>query len=151
MGPKRLRRKRESASDGFRNGFESIVGGIGTVFRLRRQEGETVSRMWRMGFHDAKSTGTSQEAALPDVAANLCLASKESVMTYWLILSATFAVSIFLTAFVGFCLVAGLGWARAGGRWHRPRVDSWMTTVRPWILRIFERVWSRVSRPYARR
>ena len=71
-------------------------------------------------------------------------------MTYWLILSATFAVAIFLTASLGFCLVAGLGWAMAGGRWQRPRGDQWMGTARLWMIRATDQV-SRWLRPYARR
>ncbi len=76
-------------------------------------------------------------------------------MTYWLILSATFAVAIFFTACLGFCLVAGLGWAMAGGRGQRPRGDSWTGMLRPWLLsllRLYDRIWSRWLRPpYARR
>jgi hypothetical protein len=75
-------------------------------------------------------------------------------MTYWLILSATLAVAIFFTAIVGFCLVAGLGWARAGGRWPRSAADLGMATVRRWVmrtLRAFDRSWSRRFRPYPRR
>jgi len=72
-------------------------------------------------------------------------------MTYWLILSATLALAIFLTACLGLCLVAGLGWARAGGRWQRPGSDFGMSTVKSWMLRAFDRVWSRWLRPYSRR
>jgi hypothetical protein len=70
-------------------------------------------------------------------------------MTYWLVLSATFAVAIFFTACLGFCLVAGLGWAMTGGR--RPRGDSWMGSARPWMMRLYERLAARWLRPpYAR-
>jgi hypothetical protein len=115
-----------------------------------RFNAETVSWMLRMGVGPAKKAGTPRKRPLPDLAANLPLASKESDMTYWLILSATFAVAIFLTACLGFCLVAGLGWAMAGGRWHRPRGDSWMTIARPRMMRAYDHV-SRWLRPYTGR